>query len=136
MIGTKTNVREMKTQEVMHQGCITIKSQATLSEALGRMRQNRVSSLVVEPRTPGDAYGIVTRRDLLSKAFVQGPKRCNFSQRKVYELMSKPLVTISPGLKVKYAARLMKRDNVHRLPVFDGQKMVGMLADSDIFNKL
>ncbi|HAM35430.1 MAG TPA: signal transduction protein [Elusimicrobia bacterium] len=135
-ITTKSTIRELKAQEVMHQGCITIKSNATLSEALEKMRKAQVSSLIVEPREPGDAYGILSRRDLVDRAFVPGPKRFNFSEHRVYELMTKPLVTISPGLKVKYAARMMRRANVRRLPVFDGQKMIGMLTDSDIFKRL
>ncbi|MBI5624078.1 MAG: CBS domain-containing protein [Elusimicrobia bacterium] len=129
-------VREMKAQEVMHQGCVTIKSQATISEALEKMRQAKVSCLVVEPRRPGDAYGIVTRQDLLEKAVVPGPRRFNFSEHRVYEVMNKPLITISPGLKVKYAARLLSRNHMRRLPVFDGEKIVGILGDTDIFNKL
>lgn len=135
-MGMKTQVREMKTREVMHQNCITIKSDSTLWDALDKMRRSQVSSLIVEPRQAGDAYGIVTRRDLLEKAFAPGPKRFNFSEHKVYEVMTKPLVTVSPGLKVKYAARLLRRHNVHRLPVFDGQKLVGIITESDIFQKL
>ena len=132
----KQDVRELKTRDLMHEGCITIRSDATLSSALQKMKQAQVSSLLVEPREPGDAYGIVTRRDLIEKAFVPGSKRFNFSEHRVFEVMTKPVVTVAPGLKAKYTARLMKRENVRRLPVFDGETMVGMIADSDIFKKL
>jgi CBS domain-containing protein len=135
-IGLKTQLRESKTREVMHEGCITIRSNATVREALDKMRKAQVKCLIVEPREAGDAYGIVTRRDIIEKAFVPGPKRFNFSEHKVYEVMNKPLLTVSPGLKVKYAARLLRRHNVRHLPVFDGQKLVGMLTESDILQKV
>ncbi len=132
----KKTVREIPVSDVMHKGCISIRSDANLTEAIRKMQNAQVSSLIVEPRDAGDAYGIVTRRDILEKAFVPGAKRFNFSQHKVYEIMTKPFVTVSPGLKVKYAARLMARENCHRLPVFDGHKVVGMVSDSDIFRKI
>jgi len=132
----KTDMREMKTEQLMHRGALMIKSDATLTEAIKKMHAARVSSLVVEPRCKGDAYGIITRRDMVGRAFADGPQRLNFSETKVYELMTKPLVTISPGLKVKYAARLMHREGVRRLPVFDGDKIVGILSNTDLFRVL
>lgn len=129
-------VRELHVRELMHEGCVTVRSDASVTDALRKMQRTQVSSLIVEPRNGGDAYGIVTRRDVLEKAFVPGPRRFNFSEHKVFEIMTKPLVTVSPGLKVKYAARLMEREDVHRMPVFDGQRVVGILTDSDIFRKL
>lgn len=135
-IAEKRSTRELTVKEVMHEGCITVRSDARLTDAIRKMNDAGVASLVVEPRWEGDAYGIITRRDILNEAFVPGPKRFNFSERRVYELMTKPFITVSPGLKVKYAARLLQRHSLHHLPVHDGAKMVGMLADSDIFKQL
>lgn len=132
----KTNIREQKVSEVMHKGCITIKSGATLTDALWKMKDAGVSSLIVEPRSAGDAYGIVTRRDVIDRAVNGGPKRLNFSEHKVYEVMTKPLVMVSPGLKVKYAVRLMSREHVRRLPVFDGDGIVGVISNTDVFKRL
>ena len=61
----EVGVREQKVVDVMHHGCITIKSHATASEAIRKMKDTGVSSLVVEPRFKGDAYGIVTRKDIV-----------------------------------------------------------------------
>lgn len=132
----KTCVREMKVADVMHRGCITLKSNATLTDAIWKMKDAGTSSLIIEPRSKGDAYGILTRKDIVEKAVAAGPKRLNFSQHKVYEVMTKPLVTVSPGLKVKYAVRLMKSEGVRRLPVFDGKEMVGVISNTDVFRKL
>lgn len=129
----KLGVREMRVREIMRRGCVMIKSDATVSEAIRRMQVAKVSSLIVEPRGKGDAYGIVTRKDIVGRAVEPGPKRFNFSDRRVFELMTKPIVTVSPGIKCKYAVRLMMREGVRRLPVFDGKEMVGILSDTDVF---
>jgi len=51
----------------------------------------------------------------------------------VHEIMTKPLITVSPGLSVKYCARLFAKTGIRRAPVFDGKKIVGILSNSDIF---
>lgn len=132
----KQAVRDQTVKEIMHQGCLTIRSDATLTDAIRKMNDAGVSSLLVEPRWDGDAYGIVSRRDVLDEAFVPGPRRFNFSERQVFEVMTKPFIAVSSGLKVKYAARLMKRYGVHHLPVHEGARMVGMLSDQDIFSRI
>jgi len=129
------HIGEKKVSEIMHKGVETVPSSATITEALRRMAKAGVSSLVVSPRSAGDAYGIITKWDIVTKIIAPGPKRRNFSQVKVYELMSKPLVVVSPGLKVKYAARLIAKTRCSRLPVFDGKELVGILSFSDIFNE-
>ena len=113
-----------------------VDSDATITESIRKMQAAKVSSLVVKPRCKGDAYGMLTRMDIMVNAFGPGPKRFNFSERQVYELMTKPLAMVSPGLKAKYAIRLMQRERIHRLPVFDGKEIVGILCNSDIFRRL
>ena len=92
-----------------------------------------VSSLVVNRRGHEDAWGIVTRKDIVSKVVDPGkdPKGV-----RVHEIMSKPLITVSPGLALKYCARLFHRSGVRRAPVFDGRDIVGIISNTDIFNAI
>jgi len=55
---------------------------------------------------------------------------------KVFEIMSKPLVTVSPGLQLKYCARLFNAAGIRRAVVFDGKEIVGILSNTDIFNAI
>jgi CBS domain-containing protein len=128
------NIRFRKAADIMHQGVEMIEGGATVGEALKKMREKKVSSLIVETRTHEDAYGIITKKDIVTKVIDPGPTRRNFSTTKVHEIMSKPLVTVSPGLAIKYCARLMKLAGVTRAPVFDGKKIIGILSYTDIFN--
>ncbi len=129
------NIRSTKAADLMHKGVEMISGSATVGEALKKMQKKKVSSLIVDRRNLADAYGIITKKDIVTKVIDPGPSRRNLSSTKVYEIMSKPLVTVSPGLAIKYCARLMKSAGVTRAPVFDGKKIIGILSYTDIFKK-
>lgn len=128
------NVRNKKARDLMHQGVETVDGSATVAEALKKMQQQQVSSLIVNRRDADDAWGIVTKKDIVSKVIDPGPTRRNLSTTKVHEVMSKPVVTVSPGLAIKYCIRLMSRAGVTRAPVFDGKEIIGILSFSDVLN--
>ncbi len=120
-----------KAQDVMTKEVATIDGSASVAEAVAKMRELKVSSLIVERRSVEDAYGIVTRKDVVSKVLSPGKKA---DEVKVYEIMSKPLVMVSPGLELKYCARLMAMTGIRRAPVFDGKEIIGILSNTDIFH--
>ena len=126
-------VRFKKVGDVMHKNVATIDGSETAASAVAMMRQKKVSSLVVNRRTHEDAWGIVTRKDIVSKIVDPGkdPKTV-----KVYEIMTKPVVTVSPGLALKYCARLFNNAGIRRAPVFDGKEIVGIISNTDIFNAI
>lgn len=128
------NVREMKAADIMRKGVETISSSATVAEALRKMQQLKLSSLIVERRNKDDAFGLLTKTDIVKKVIDAGPKRRNLSETKVFQIMSKPLITVPPGLSIKYCIRIMNKSGVSRVPVFDGKKIVGILSMSDVFN--
>ena len=105
----------------------------TVAEAVALMREKHVSSLIVKNRSQEDAFGIITRKDVVNKVVDPGKDPADV---KVFEIMTKPLVMVSPGLALKYCARLMNVAGIRRAPVFDGKKIIGMLSNTDIFNAL
>ncbi|PKP56195.1 MAG: hypothetical protein CVT89_06625 [Candidatus Altiarchaeales archaeon HGW-Altiarchaeales-2] len=123
----------VKAGDVMAKDIVYIDGSATVGEAVKTMLAKKVSALVVNSRNADDAFGIVTRKDVVSKLVAQGkdPKAV-----KVHEIMTKPLITVSPGLSVKYCARLFSKTGIRRAPVFDGKKIVGVLSNSDIFKTI
>ena len=72
-----------------------IDGMATVHEALERMREEQVYSLVVKRRRPGDEYGLIVVSDIANKVIAENrsPDRVN-----VYEIMSKPVVTVSADM--------------------------------------
>ena len=106
-----------------------IDGMATVREALERMRENEVRSLVVQRRRPGDEYGIVVLSDIANKVIARNrsPDRVN-----VYEVMSKPVLTVNADMEIKYAVRLLGRFGLSRGVVLDGNEAVGFVTLTDM----
>ncbi|MGI6415199.1 MAG: CBS domain-containing protein [Thermoguttaceae bacterium] len=126
-------VRFATAGDVMHKEVVTIEGKKTVADAIRLMREKKVSSLIVNRRGVEDAFGIVTRKDVVSKVVDPGKDP---SAVKVFEVMSKPLITVSPGLQLKYCARLFNAAGIRRAVVFDGKEIVGILSNTDIFNAI
>ncbi len=98
-------VRFATAGDVMHKEVVTIEGKKTVADAIRLMREKKVSSLIVNRRGVEDAFGIVTRKDVVSKIVDPGKDP---DQVKVFEIMSKPLVTVSPlRRQLKYCRRLV-----------------------------
>ena len=124
----------MKTaQEVMTKNVATIHPHGNVAEAVQRMRDGQVGSLLVERISPSDTWGTITRTDVVHKVIapLKDPNRV-----KVAEVMSKPITTVHPEATLEECARVMARENIRRVFVFDGHNIVGVLSASDIFRML
>lgn len=124
-------VRFATAGDVMHKEVVFIDGKKSVADAIRLMREKKVSSLIVNRRGVEDAFGIVTRKDVVSKVVDPGKDP---AQVKVFEIMSKPLITVSPGLQLKYCARLFNAAGIRRAVVFDGKEIIGILSNTDIFN--
>lgn len=116
-------------QDLMTTDVVTIDGNATVREAIDRMKAEGVRCLIVERRDPEDAYGIVTQRDIAYNviAWSRDP-----SEVQVHEIMSKPLVIVNRHLDIRHVARLMANMGLSRAPViFDGE-LQGIVSVSDI----
>ena len=98
---------------------------ATVQEALDMMRRENVGALVIDRRDEGDEYGIVVLSDIASKVINEdrSPARTN-----VYEIMSKPVLTVDCDMDIKYAIRLLSRFGLARALVTEGGKLVGIVS--------
>lgn len=125
--------KSLKVADVMHKRVVSIDGSATVAEAVALMRKRRVSSLLVNRRNHNDAWGIVVRKDIVNK--VIDPSK-DPGKVRVFEIMTKPVIMVSPGLALKYCARLMNQSGIRRAPVFDGKNIVGIISNTDVFNAL
>lgn len=118
-----------KVRDIMQRDVATIDGIATVREALQRMRERGIKSLVVNRRNRGDAYGIITLYDIVNKVVTQGRP---LEKTNVYEVMNKPLITVAQGLPVRYAARLMSQFDVKRALIIENGELVGIVSMQDI----
>ncbi|PAX51038.1 CBS domain-containing protein, partial [Brunnivagina elsteri] len=93
----------LKAADIMTNDVATIRSSATVSEAVKLMQARHWRALIVERRHPQDAYGIITDSDIVSKVIAYGKDP---SKIRVYEIMTKPCIVVNPDLGLEYVARL------------------------------
>jgi len=120
--------RYVKVRDAMSTEVFEISEDATLQAASKRMTDARVNSLVVRPEGREDPFGIITSTDIVD-AVADG---LDPTLAMVRDVATAPLVTVTPGVPVAYAARLMKRANLRHLAVFNGREVVGILSGYDI----
>ncbi len=120
----------VKVEDVMSTAIATIDSTATVQDAVTRMRDTGVSSLVVERRDSDDEYGLVVVTDIAKRVIAENrsPERVN-----VYEIMSKPVLTVPKEMNIRYAVRLLVQFGVSRGLVVDEHRApVGIVTLRDL----
>ena len=122
----------MKTaSDVMTKHVVDIEPDATVAEAIDRMKQWNVSSLLVQRKDPTDTWGFMSQTDVIEKVVAKG---LDPGVVLVHEIMTKPVITVPPDCSLADCASLMARADIRRVLVFDGQDIVGIVSSSDIFN--
>jgi CBS domain-containing protein len=114
-------------KDVMSRPAITVDAEKSAKFAGELMRKNRKGFLVVIQNS--NPIGVLSDSDLINKIVAKGKDSNAFV---VKQLMSEPLITVAPGEDVMEAVKKMKKNNIHRLPVVDREKVVGVLSLSDI----
>ncbi len=122
-MGHTVRVRDAMSTEVFE-----IAEDATIQAAARRMSDARVNSLVVRPEAKEDPFGIVTSTDIVN-AVASGLDPATVPVR---EIAAAPLIIVTPGVPLAYAARLMKTSNLRHLAVFNGREIVGILSAYDV----
>lgn len=122
-----------KAQDIMTKDVKYIQEDAYINEVIKKMKEEGVSSFIVERKDRDDAYGIITHKDIITKVIKTGRP---LAHTKVKEIVTKPLMFASPGLDLKYVVHLMAMANIRRAPVFDGERIVGIISHSDIIASL
>jgi CBS domain-containing protein len=118
----------LKAADVMTKDVATIRSSATVAEAVQLMRARDWRALIVERRHEQDAYGIISESDIVYKVIAYGKDP---HKMRVYEVMSKPCIVVNPDLGLEYVARLFAEYHLHRAPVIQGE-LIGIISLTDI----
>lgn len=123
----------IKVSDVMIPKVITIDGMATVKEAIETMQQTGIRSLVVERRDESDEFGLLVISDIAKKVMAadRAPERVN-----VYEIMSKPVLTLPADMNIKYAVRLLVQFDLSRaLVVNETREPVGIVTVRDLVLK-
>ena len=96
----------VRASDVMGQDFILVDGLATVSEALEEMRRAEARCIIVRKRHDDDEFGILLISDIAKHVVGKNrsPDRVN-----VYEIMSKPVISLRPKMDVRYTARMFAR---------------------------
>jgi CBS domain-containing protein len=121
---TKLPVRDVMTRNV-----VTASPEMTAAQAGKKMVEHKVGSVIIVEG--GKPVGIVTESDMVAKVIFKNLKP---SSVKLGQLMSKPLLTIKSSDDVNDAVLEMAQKKIRRLPVVEGDTLVGIITDTDVIH--
>ena len=115
----------VRVADVMERDYVLIEGVATVAEALAVLREKNAHFLIVAKRHEDDEFGIVMVADIAKQVLARNssPERTN-----VYEIMSKPVLSVRPEMDIRYCARLFHRFGISAAPVIDGGEIQGIVA--------
>jgi len=119
----------MKAKEIMTRKIEYIKFDATVYDAIEKMVDKRIRSLVVKPRDEQDVYGIITVRDIVFRVIGKGldPQKI-----KVDEIASKPLICVDKDIDIEHIISMMEKFNIARVFICEKKKILGVVALLDV----
>ena len=106
---------------------LQIEAEASVFEAVKRMVEANVGSLLVTEG--GEITGIVTERDYLRRVALEGRTD---KETAVREIMSSPLIVVTPQTTIDECMALMTDRRIRHLPVVEGGEVVGVVSIGDI----
>jgi CBS domain-containing protein len=146
MLATPTPTRVLGTAtvaDVMSRDVVSVSLATHYKDIIRLLSTHHISAVPVVAE--GRVVGIVSEADLLLKeegvrthvlAVIEGhqhrERRTKAEGSTAEELMTSPVVTVSPEAHLPQAARLMDAHGVKRLPVVDGDRLVGICSRADI----
>ncbi|TWX66101.1 CBS domain-containing protein [Colwellia sp. C1TZA3] len=96
----------------------------TVAEGIKLAKIHHVSALIINKRHENDEYGLVLLSDIAKQVIAKdrSPERVN-----LYEIMAKPLLSVSPDMDVRYCARLFENFGINTAPVIKDQQILGLV---------
>jgi CBS domain-containing protein len=117
-----TSIKEVMTSQVK-----TCEPDTTVIEAAKVMAKEDVGPVPIVEQ--GRLTGIVTDRDIVVRVVAEGRDP---SSTTVGEIASRDLVTVSPDDDLDAALKQLAQNQVRRIPVVEGDRLVGIVAQADI----
>ena len=127
-----THKKIVHVRDVMKTNFDFVDGKVTVMEALKSMKHVGTKALIVQKRNDQDEYGMVLISDIAKHVLAKdrSPNRVN-----VFEIMSKPVISVQPDMDIRYCARLFENFGLARAPVVDCNNVVGIVSFTDMVLK-
>jgi signal-transduction protein with cAMP-binding, CBS, and nucleotidyltransferase domain len=125
-------IKVVRVDQVMKPGVDIVDGMLTVTEVLESLKYPETRTIIVNKRHQDDEYGVVMFSDIAQQIMGTGrsPDRVN-----IYEIMTKPVLSVHPTMDVRYCVNLLRRFSLSRMPVIDHGEIIGMVSYSDIVLK-
>ena len=122
----------VRVREVMKEDLDIVDGMETVADALAHMKYPETRTIIIDKRHDDDEFGVVMFRDIAKRVLAPdlSPHRIN-----MYEIMSKPVISVDPGMDVRYCTKLFDRFGISRAPVIEDGKIIGLVSYTDIVLK-
>jgi len=119
----------VRVRDVMNDRYILIDGLETVGAAFTEVKRTEARCIIVKKRDELDEHGIVLLSDIAIKVIAadRSPERVN-----IYEIMSKPVISVNPDMDIRYTARLFNQFGIAVAPVMEQGKVVGIVTYTDI----
>jgi CBS domain-containing protein len=104
---------------------------ATVFEAIALMDDKHVGALMVA--SDGELIGVISERDYARKVILRGRSS---SDTLVREIMTSPVITVTPKHGIDECLRMMTRHHIRHLPVLEERRLVGVVSIGDLVNAI
>jgi CBS domain-containing protein len=119
--------------QIMTSHVTDIAPDAPVAEAIDKMKQDNISSLLIKTEGGMATWGFMTETDIIEKVVAKGLNPADIC---VVDIMSRPVITVAPTYSLQECAATMARARIRRVLVYDGHNIVGIVSTSDIFSAL
>ena len=119
----------VRVRDVMYPDYDIVDGAMTIKDALMSMKHPTNKCFIVEKRHEDDEYGLLLVSDVARK--VLGRDRAA-DRVNVYEIMQKPIISVDPGMDIRYCARLLERFELTRTPVIEDNRVVGIVSFTEL----
>lgn len=122
----------VRVRDVMKTDFDMIDGKLTVKDALDTMKHVETKTLVVNKRHDDDEFGIVMLSDIAKQVLAKdrSPDRVN-----IYEIMTKPVISVPPEMDIRYCARMFEQFGLSRATVIEAGRMVGIVSFTDMVMK-
>lgn len=127
------NVKSVKVGDLMNRDVRFIDKNTSIILAGRQMIEENVSSFIIKPDDQLDAFGIITRKDVVETLVNADIGETSIQ---VKDVMTKPSITVGPELSIFNCHQMMLMVGVRRMPVVEGNKLVGVISNSDILKNI
>jgi len=103
----------------------------TVAKAVGLMNRERIGSVMVIKN--GQYVGIFTERDVLNRVI---SAKLNVEKTRVEKVMTSNFISVQENSTLRQTMHIMTNKRVRHLPVFEEEKLVGMISIGDVTRKL